>query len=958
MKKIQTIFCTIFLLGSVVFGQNTFTYQAIIYDNNSNVVSNQNIGVRISFLEGSPTGTKVYTEQQKPQTTSYGLMEINIGDGGYNHSGNFSAIDWGKNIHMKIEFDITGGENYTISSVQPIQSIPVVSFANNANYAKTIDYNNIINPPHLFSGDYDSLTNKPVLFDGDYNSLQNKPDLFDGNYDSLTNKPNIYDTVSHVLRDSHYLRSYTETQQLGLLGDKLYITGGDTITINVTTGTGDYLTLNNLPNIDDSIRSVLADSNFITTVSEHQTLSISNDTISLTDGGHIILPKHEIDLTPYVKCKDTNQTINGTKQFTDSVLASNRFNKTTWKTEGSGNQAMTYGDMFLIADSLNRAMSPLSTKVNSPVVNSSPINVNVFPAMTSGGNVAMQGNANVTARGICYALHPTPTLADNFTTDGQGIGTFTSTVSPVLPDTTYYVRAYATNSYGTSYGIEVSALTPDTPTVETAAVSDVSFTTATVASIVTSYGRLNLTDKGICWSIYPSIPTIDSNFLSTGETYYDNYTQYITGLTDGTTYCVRAYATNNVGTGYGETITFTTTTASAPTVTTNIALGVLGDRARIQGTITSDGGLTITESGFCWGTSTNPTIANNHVVSYATLGSFEGLITGLSSNTTYYVRAYATNAKGTSYGTNLTITTTSTIDGTACTGSATVYDDNGNLYNTVKIGNQCWMKENLRSTYCNGNNAITVTSGTSTYTSTRYAYYPNSNSSNVAQYGYLYNWTAATGGVSSSTNPSGVRGACPYGWHVPSIAEFDQLVAYVQDYYSYPDTIVFYFWNSGDCYDCYQYTLNNTTYYVPYSDLSFDYEDYYDYNPDTGMDEWGYHYVGENQGCCARWPVLYHNAVRALAASGVWNGYNSDQDYYLHIETNHTNNASGFSAMPAGCKYSSSPSNFRYYAYFWTTNNYNSTSCYTKNISYSSYSGMSQSTANKGYAFSVRCLKD
>lgn len=117
-------------------------------------------------------------------------------------------------------------------------------------------------------------------------------------------------------------------------------------------------------------------------------------------------------------------------------------------------------------------------------------------------------------------------------------------------------------------------------------------------------------------------------------------------------------------------------------------------------------------------------------------------------------------------------------DGRPCYGAPTLTDAEGNVYNTVQIGTQCWMKENLRVTeYAVG---TTIPLGTSTSTSVAYRYYPDNNASNVPTYGYLYNWAAVmAGSASSSANPSGVQGICPTGWHVPSDAEWIELTDYV-----------------------------------------------------------------------------------------------------------------------------------------------------------------------------------
>ena len=114
----------------------------------------------------------------------------------------------------------------------------------------------------------------------------------------------------------------------------------------------------------------------------------------------------------------------------------------------------------------------------------------------------------------------------------------------------------------------------------------------------------------------------------------------------------------------------------------------------------------------------------------------------------------------------------------------TVTDYDGNEYDVVKLGKQEWMAQNLRTThYANG---TPIPQGTSTSTTTAYRYCPDNSSGNVSDYGYLYNWKAVMGNSSSSSsNPSGVQGICPNGWHVPSDDEWTELVDYVDRCYYY-----------------------------------------------------------------------------------------------------------------------------------------------------------------------------
>ena len=196
------------------------------------------------------------------------------------------------------------------------------------------------------------------------------------------------------------------------------------------------------------------------------------------------------------------------------------------------------------------------------------------------------------------------------------------------------------------------------------------------------------------------------------------------------------------------------------------------------GDIIFSGESPVTSRGVCWSTSHNPTIADNHTNDGGGFGVFTSNLTGLNDITTYYVRAYATNSYGISYGEEVVFVTTNSNDGQPCQGTPTVLDYDQNIYNTVQIGHQCWMKDNLRTThYANG---ASIALGTSISSTTAYCYNPNNSSSTVNTYGYLYNWTAVMRGANSSNeNPSGVQGICPNGWHVPSDAEWEQLSEYV-----------------------------------------------------------------------------------------------------------------------------------------------------------------------------------
>ena len=274
-----------------------------------------------------------------------------------------------------------------------------------------------------------------------------------------------------------------------------------------------------------------------------------------------------------------------------------------------------------------------------------------------GGIVNNSGNAAVTARGICWSTSHNPTINGRHTTDGSGTGNFTSTMTGLSPNTAYFVRAYATNSAGTSYGNERGFTTspPGLPTVTTSSVSNITTSSATCGGSVTNNGGATVTARGICWSTSHNPTTISSHTTNGSGT--GAFTGSITGLSENTTYYVRAYATNSAGTAYGAERTFTTLTL--PTVTTSAVSNITTNSATCGGTVTNSGNATVTARGVCWSTSHNPTISNIHTTNGSGTGTFTSSITGLSANTTYYLRAYAKNSAGTAYGEERSFTTTS-----------------------------------------------------------------------------------------------------------------------------------------------------------------------------------------------------------------------------------------------------------------------------------------------------------
>ena len=403
----------------------------------------------------------------------------------------------------------------------------------------------------------------------------------------------------------------------------------------------------------------------------------------------------------------------GTGEFEISI--SNLMPGTTYyvRAYAKNSQGLAYGE--------NKTFT---TGANKPTVATSDATSITQTTAQGGGEVSDDGGATVTERGVCWSTSHSPTVSDAHSSSGTGMGSFTVEMNSLEPGTKYYIRAYATNSQGTAYGSEKSFTTQaGLPTVITGEISNITQTTAKGGGNVTDDGGASVTERGICWSTSHN-PTTSGSQANSG-TGTGNYTVSMTGLTANTKYYVRAYAINSQGTSYGNELSFTTSlNVSSPTVTTSQVTEITETTATGGGNVTADGNATVTERGICWSTSHNPTTNGSHASSGTGTGSFTVNITGLTSGTTYYVRAYAINSAGTSYGSEVSFTTLVTvtpptvttsqvtnIGQTTATGGGNVTSD-GNA--TVTERGICWNTSHNPTT--SGSHAAASSGGTGTFT--------------------------------------------------------------------------------------------------------------------------------------------------------------------------------------------------------------------------------------------------
>lgn len=304
--------------------------------------------------------------------------------------------------------------------------------------------------------------------------------------------------------------------------------------------------------------------------------------------------------------------------------------------------------------------------------------------------------------------------------------------------------------------------------IATSTIKDQSGSSATGGGTIIEDGGTEVTGRGVCWSTnkHPTIrdfKTIDGK--GTGS-----FSSEIKGLGGNQAYYLRAYAVNSTGINYGAQEVILTSTG-LPTVTTAYIRSIIDTSAISGGTVNSTGGYNVTARGVCWSEAENPTISGNCTTNGVGSGIFTSQMINLSAHKTYYVRAYASNSMGTGYGKNVRFTTADSS-----------FNYEGRTYYYQTIGSQIWMTENLA--YLPSVSLPTSKSETAKY----YYVYGYSGTSvenakataNYKTYGVLYNRPSVMNGEhSSSLVPSGVRGICPEGWHLPSDGEWDILAEYL-----------------------------------------------------------------------------------------------------------------------------------------------------------------------------------
>jgi uncharacterized protein (TIGR02145 family) len=721
MRKIILLSLLTFIYISNLISQapNLMSYQAVIWDASGSLVSEKMVSIKLSILQGSVSGTSVYSENHRVQSNVNGLVSLMIG-GGTNSSGKISDINWGGgSFFLKTETDPAGASNYIITGTTQLVSVPYALHSNTSN--------NLVTPKPGLPGQI--LT---VDKDGKPIWVSTLPTVNSTNSSNIT--PNTAASGGNVISDGG-----SPVTARGIVWSTF---PNPTVSLSTITNNGSGLGL-----FSSSISGLILNTTYY--VRAYATNNVGtgygNEISFTTKADSTNVMGIACPGTPTVKDIDGNtyNTVQiGTQCWTKENLKVTKYNDgTTIPLDTSGG---TNG---------NGTGETWSTR------------------STGARTIHSNDNINLTTYGYLYNWYAV-----------KGIVTEGSTSYKNLCPSGWHIPSDAEWTTLTNYLGGESDAGGKMKSVGTAywhfpngeASNESGFSALPGGSRNNDGGFFNIRTNAYFWSA-----TENDNILAWSRNLWfgnGNVSKYnFNNLPGVSVRCLRDSLNTNP--------------SQKPILTTNTLTAITQTGATTGGNITSDGGSAITARGVVWSTLPTPNISLSTKTTDGTgIGSFSSSLTNLTPKTTYYVRAYASNSGNTGYGNQISFTTkadSTNVMGIPCPGTPTVKDIDGNTYNTVQIGTQCWTKENLKASKYNdgttipldtsgGVNGLGQTWGTrSTGARTIYA----NDNTNLTTYGYLYNWYAAKG--ISTSGSSNYKNICPTGWHVPSDGELTTLTTYL-----------------------------------------------------------------------------------------------------------------------------------------------------------------------------------
>lgn len=634
MRNILMLVVLFFVLGSAqAQAPLGIPYQAAARSSSGTALAGTPIAVRFTFRDSIFTGPVIYREVHHITTDAKGMFSLVIGKG-TPITGTFADINWATNAkYQQVEVDTSGGASFTDMGMTQLMSVPYALHANTSGLPGAIDLPTVATGP-VSAIDYTAATTTDTI-----NANGGEFILYRGVCIDTLPLPDIN---ASIVAPGNKLGVYT-INITGLLPGKTYYIRAFATNKNGT-----------------AYGSVVSFSTTPLSVPVVTTDTITNITNNGAAGGGTISSDGGSPITARGLCYSTS--VNPT--IAHSLSPSGAGTGTFVTTLSGLASSVTY---YVRAYATNAVGTAYGTQrsfttivLSVPTLTTDSVTGITCTGATTGINCSNAGGSTITQQGVCYGTAPSPTIAGLKVVTGSGVGHFSATIAGLSPGITYYVRAFSTNASGTAYGSQhtFTTLPLSPPTLTTNPILGITTTTATSGGNITNSGCATITARGICWSRFGT-PTTDSANTTSG-TGTGIYNSNMTGLLPATTYYVRAFATNASGTAYGTVVTFTTDSVlsgitSLPVVGTT-APGTSGSNVTSGGIVTISGGSTVTAYGVCYGTSPAPTIAGPHTTDGSDLGYFSTILPLTGCATTYYVRAYATNATGTGYGNTYIIT--------------------------------------------------------------------------------------------------------------------------------------------------------------------------------------------------------------------------------------------------------------------------------------------------------------
>ncbi len=447
----------------------TISYQGVARNATGQPIPNQPIKIKLSLLETATSTNSLYTETHSLTTTGQGLFAVQIGAGTV-LTGTYATLDWSNGPKfVKTEIDPIGGDNFTLSSTNPLNAVPFALFAQSGTPGPQgpAGANGAQGPIGLTGPAGPTGPQGPIGLTGPQGS-------------------------SGAVGPQGVIGL---TGPAGAVGPQ-----GPVGQSGATGATG------------------------------------AQGPIGLTGPQGL---KGDTGARGPIGPQGTFPSGNtvGDMQF---------WNGTQWTMIPKGQPGTT----------LKNCDGQITWAPCKPSISTNDATSITGTTLTSGGNISNDGDSPVTVRGVCYSTTPNPTLANFKTMDGSGIGSFSRGITGLPTGTTFYIRAYATNSIGTAYGNQIVASTLTLATLTTIAATGITSGKAISGGNITSDGGSTITSRGVVWGTTAN-PTISGNKTIDG-TGSGTFNSNLSSLIPNTTYHVRAYAISAAGTSYGNEITFTT----------------------------------------------------------------------------------------------------------------------------------------------------------------------------------------------------------------------------------------------------------------------------------------------------------------------------------------------------------------------------------------------------------------